>query len=346
MRLKTFQAQTMTEAMRQIRDELGENAVIIATHRSRRGRGVEITAAVEPPPDVVVDRLASIRRHPEAAPPVDRGDGSVPVESFDGGRVERLAQSLAFHGVPSGLTERLNLSATTGNPDHSAKHLAAALGFHFGFVPIPLVPTRPILLAGLPGSGKTVTTAKLATRAVMAGQRITIITCDTVRAGGVAQLAAFANLLEQPLIAVDDPQQLAKAVSQADPDGPIFIDTPGTNPHNTIELDDIRGCIAASGAQAILVMPAGTDAAEAADTAVGFATAGIGALLPTRLDVARRYGGLLAAADAATLTFAGASAAAFVGQGLHTLSAVSLARLLLRIPGSREIEAEFDEAAA
>jgi flagellar biosynthesis protein FlhF len=345
MRLKTFQAQSMTEAMRQIRAELGENAVIVATHRSRRGRGVEITAAVEPPPDVALEALAPVKRGANSSPLTGYGS-----ESHAGpavaGIAERLEQSLVFHGVPDHLVERLNRSAAARNGGNLVDRLAAALDLCFGFVPLPTIPARPILLTGLPGSGKTVTTAKLATRAVMAGRKVTVITCDTVRAGGIAQLAAFITLLQQPLVAVDDAQQLAKAVAQADPSGPIFIDTPGVNPHCSVELDDIRACIAASGAEPILIMPAGTDVAEAADTATGFAAAGVATLLPTRLDIARRYGGLLAAADAAALTFAGVSAAAFVGQGLHTLRAASLARLLLRNPGSSEIEAEFDEAAA
>jgi flagellar biosynthesis protein FlhF len=346
MRLKTFQAQTMTEAMRQIRDELGENAIIVATHRSRRGRGVEITAAVEPPPDNVLDVLSLDARAANNLQRAGLGGGS-DVGSEAVASAGRLEQSLAFHGVPTRLAQHLiRCAAAARNRGNLADGFAAALDLCFGFVPIATLPTRPILLTGQPGSGKTVTVAKLATRAVMAGCKVTVITCDTVRAGGVAQLAAFINLLEQPLIAVDDPQQLAKAVAEADPSGPIFIDTPGTNPHRTLELDDIRACAAASGAESILVMPAGTDPAEAADTATGFAAAGVAALLPTRLDIARRYGGLLAAADAAALTFAGASAAAFVGQGLHTLRAASLARLLLRSPGSGEIEAEFDEAAA
>lgn len=54
MRLRTFSAPTMSEAMKQIRDALGDDAIIVSSHESERGRGVQVTAASEnnavPPP--------------------------------------------------------------------------------------------------------------------------------------------------------------------------------------------------------------------------------------------------------------------------------------------------------
>jgi flagellar biosynthesis protein FlhF len=47
MRLRTFEAATMAEAMRNIRSELGEDAVIISSQSKRGGRGVRIVAAVD-----------------------------------------------------------------------------------------------------------------------------------------------------------------------------------------------------------------------------------------------------------------------------------------------------------
>ena len=52
-------------------------------------------------------------------------------------------------------------------------------------------------------------------------------------------------------------------------------------------------------------------------------------LLATKLDAARRLGGLLAAAEAG-LAFAEAGIGPTIGQGLSPLSAGGLARLLLR----------------
>ena len=58
MRIKRFEAKTMLEALRQVKDELGEDAVILSARSLKRGRGVfgqlkqtgvEVTAAAERP---------------------------------------------------------------------------------------------------------------------------------------------------------------------------------------------------------------------------------------------------------------------------------------------------------
>ena len=54
----------------------------------------------------------------------------------------------------------------------------------------------------------------------------------------------------------------------------------------------------AAGAAILVVLPAGLDPGEAAEMAAAFAALGARHLLPTRLDGARRLGGVLAAAAA------------------------------------------------
>ena len=45
MLLRTFTAPTMAEAMRLVRDSLGDDAVILGTRQAGRGGGVGVTAA-------------------------------------------------------------------------------------------------------------------------------------------------------------------------------------------------------------------------------------------------------------------------------------------------------------
>jgi flagellar biosynthesis protein FlhF len=47
MRLKTFTAKTMSEAMKLVRQTLGDEAVIIATKEENGGQSVQVTAAIE-----------------------------------------------------------------------------------------------------------------------------------------------------------------------------------------------------------------------------------------------------------------------------------------------------------
>ena len=47
MRLRTFSAATLGDAITLVRDALGEEAVIVSTYQSRRGRGAQVTAALD-----------------------------------------------------------------------------------------------------------------------------------------------------------------------------------------------------------------------------------------------------------------------------------------------------------
>ncbi len=80
-------------------------------------------------------------------------------------------------------------------------------------------PAKPILLAGLPGAGKSSTLAKLAARAKVNGWAATAITCDLAKAGAIEQLATYAKALEMPAYRAKDAATLRKAVAKADANG-------------------------------------------------------------------------------------------------------------------------------
>ena len=79
MRLKTFNARTMSEAMKMVRDHLGEDAIIVSTQRGEGGKGGRLTAALdgadpefdaapEPSPLKPPKRPAKSRSTPAPAP--------------------------------------------------------------------------------------------------------------------------------------------------------------------------------------------------------------------------------------------------------------------------------------
>lgn len=285
MRLKTFRAATLTEAMSQLRTELGPDALILATRRA--GVGVEVTAALED-------------ERPTALP--------------DPGR----AEVLRWHGVPAALVECLAVG-----PFEAA--LAARL--RFGALPLD-AGSPPLLLVGSPGSGKTLTAVRLATRLVLAGLAPMVISTDVARAGAAAQLEAFTRLLGIPCLVAANGLDLARALARRRGGAPVLIDTGGIDPFDPRAQAGLAGLAACSAATSALVLPAGLDAAESADTAAAFKAAGASHLVPTRLDVVRRIGGVLAAADRGLiLTEAGIGPDA--SDGLEHLSAAGLAVRML-----------------
>jgi flagellar biosynthesis protein FlhF len=294
MRLKVYRAATTAEAMDLIRDEFGDDALILSTRRVPDG--VEITAALD---------QADIPELPPPSQPTE--PASIPGPS-----------NLAFHGIPPPLAARLQ------NPD-----LPAALREALRFGPLPIAQDGPpMIVVGLPGAGKTLTVARLATRMVLAGMAPMVITADGRRAGAAEELAAYTRLLGIGLVVASTPQTLLRALSQRAPGATVLIDSAGINPFNEAERAEMRALVEAAAATAVLVMPAGQDPAEAAEQAQAFAPIGARHLLPTRLDLARRIGSILAAAAAADLILTEAGTGAGASDGLTLLTPDFLAARL------------------
>ena len=82
-------------------------------------------------------------------------------------------------------------------------------------------------------------------------------------------------------------------------------------------------------ASVALVLPAGLEAEESADLGAAFAQAGATLLIATRVDLARRLGGILAAASAGRLALTEAGIGPGAADGLTALTPEFLAEKLL-----------------
>lgn len=302
MRLRVFHAPTSAQALARARAELGEDALILATRRV--AGGVEITAAVGDADDA-----------PIAAIPPLTADPTTP--AWD-------AAALRAHGVPERCLARLARTLPLGE----------AIAEAFRFAALPLAPGRVIILCGPPGSGKTLTTAKLATRLRLAGISPTVIAADGRRAGAVDQLAAFTRLLGLNLVVAPDIPRLAKAIARRAPAAPALVDYAGTDPFSDQDGTELAALIQAVGAEAVLVLPAALDAEEAGEIAEAMAARGVRHLLPTRLDLARRLGAVLAAASAG-LALGEGGIGPGAADGLIPLDPALLETWLLSAPAAR-----------
>lgn len=304
MRLKTFVAPDTRQAIALLRADLGADAIIVAT-QGLPGGGVRITGATESEDLDLAELLA-----PAAPAPDD----------------QRLLAVIAHHELPAALSRCLLDAARRAGAGPPRTALGQALHEMFRFEPVA-AQTGPLLLCGPPGAGKTVSVAKLAAAAALASRPVTVASADTARAGGLEQLAALlAPLALQPLPA-PDAATLRQAVERA-AGGQLLIDSPGFNPFRPADLGLLSNLLEASGAMPVLVLPAGLGVADCAEIGHTYAALGARHLLATKLDAARRLGGLLAAA-AAGLAFAEAGIGRTIGGGLSPLSAHGLARLLL-----------------
>lgn len=293
MQLRVFHGRNASLALAAARDALGDEAIILDTRRV--GGGVEVTAALDVAEPLLIP--------PEGA--------TAPLD---------IPPELARHNLPAPLALRLGQG-----------RLGPALAAHLSFTALPL--DRPLLLVGPPGAGKTLTCAKLAARATMAGQTPLVVTADGARAGAVEQLAAFTRLLRLTLAVAAQPEVLAKSVQRREPGQPAFLDGFGCDPFDAAQAERLHRLIEAASATPVLVLPGGLDAEESADLARAFHLLGARHMIATRLDSARRLGGVLAAA-AAGLALTEAGIGPQVARGLHPLSAEWLAARLSAAPGT------------
>jgi len=324
MRLKTFHAKSLKDAMLLVREQLGEDAIIVATQDTEGPQGARVTAAVEQEEDPFEGLAAT-----------------------DIDVLETITAALERHGAPPDLTDRLVDEASMVEDSDPTKALTYALEEVFQFNPLPVnAANGPLILIGPPGVGKTVGCVKLAARAALqdlqqeedeaidhrkSGNRlpVNLVGADKAKIGALEQLALYADKLGAHMVVVSDGKGLAKALAKLPSNELVVIDTPGTNPFNLEELAHIVDLAEATEMEPVLVLTAGRDAEEATDLAKAFRPAGATRLLITGYDVARRLGSMLAAAQASGLALSDIGRSPRIADGFVPLDAETLARMLL-----------------
>lgn len=336
MRLKSFYAKTMTEAMQMVRDTLGEDAVIVATREEDGGKSVRVTAAMDerfvsapsrdskvttPSMDDLAFELGKLRQFASTDHARDDWLQYDDEQEDDSHLSETIIDALLRHGAPQDILDELVNAATMSGLDEPNIAFLSALDALFDFTPLPTTAyPKAMMFIGAPGAGKTLAVAKMATQGVMNGLNMAVITTDTIRAGGVEQLQAFTKLLKIDLKKITSPTDLTLALSELKNSDQILIDTPGLNPFKPTDMRALASLAASGEIEPILTLAAAGDADESGEMARIFSALGVRRFVATRLDIARRLGGLLNAARAGGLAFANFSNDASVTSPLEQIS--------------------------
>ena len=316
MRLKTYTAANMNEAFALVKQELGADAIIVNTENTEDG-GVRITAAEE-------EKDFSFSEKEEVFPEPRRRD-------FDDSRIR---ESLKYHGVIKQTREKILANIRQEYYDSGEKDdkvlLERCLNKMFGYYKM-LERKHPFkLFMGITGSGKSTAIAKVATQAKFKKISCCIVSTDNIRAGANNQLQAFAEILETPFSCAKDAQSLyEKAASSAERYELVLVDTPGINPFEEKEVSLIRPLVRALKADVIMTMDAGRNSYDSVEIAEIFSKLGARYLLPTRMDLTRRIGGIISVAESTGMALGAAGVSSSIVQGIAKIDAKSLARLLL-----------------
>lgn len=339
MRLKSFHARSMSAALQLVRETLGDEAIIVASREDETTGGVRVTAAIEDDYLPAAPGGSTPPPRPSPGPRFGRADGNDGAEEgypLDAGDdrddvVEQINDALLRNGVPPRVAEALIAQVEALDSDDPVMALAGALDAVFTFLPLGEATGRgeALMMVGPAGAGKTMVVAKLAARGALKGRRIGVVTTDTVRAGGVEQLAAFTRLLKLDLLETEDKATLGDGLHALHGSGQILIDTAGRNPFSETDLAQLADLSKAGDIEPVLVMAAGGDASEAGLIGKIFRALGCRRVVLTRLDATRRLGSVLSVAYEAGLAFSDVSLTPGVADGLQPLNPVALARLLL-----------------
>jgi flagellar biosynthesis protein FlhF len=182
---------------------------------------------------------------------------------------------------------------------------------------------RQAVLIGPPGSGKTVTIAKLAAMLTERGKKVKVVTLDIFKASGARQLEGYLQPLNLPLRV--GPEHLPSDTSGNEI---VLVDTPALNIRDHNDIDYLNALAEKIAVPFTLVLSADMNPAEAEEIALLYKNNGAKTLIATRLDHVRRFGTLLRAAHMhlkITLT----SQSPELAEGLQVATPLSLLERLM-----------------
>jgi flagellar biosynthesis protein FlhF len=256
---RRFTAASTDEALRQLRETLGDDVLVLSTESEPTG-GVVITAAVDDDPGALgalgaLDTSGATPSDPQAigasrSDPllgldlamirtqldqlgqrmhlmhdvlVDREEA----DSTLGAEARDLVERLLSSGLGRRLADRIahsyerELALATSR----SEALHASLAEHVAVAP-EVDRRRLVAFVGPTGSGKTTTIAKVAARRVLEGGKPPgLVVADNQRVGAVEQLGAYARLLSAPLRVARDVDEMRIALASLADRDMVLVDT-------------------------------------------------------------------------------------------------------------------------
>ena len=331
MKIKRFVAQDMRQALRMVRETLGEDAVILS-NKTVDG-GIELTAALDLVDDaeepMVDQRITATTARPATASRAAAATGHTADDDalaamrremqslrrwmqaelsglswYDLGQrsphFQELFSRLMALGVSAGLarslTERVRDIEDIDQAWHKALYLLAAE------IPVaePAVLDNGgvVALVGPTGVGKTTTIAKMAARfALRHGHRsVALITTDSFRIGARDQLQTYARILNIPVRTATTPEEMDAALNALGDRRLILIDTAGMAAAHERVADQIQTLQAIGRSlTTLLTLSATTEPAALQRALKLFAEFRPDACVLTKLDEAASLGAVLSA---------------------------------------------------
>ena len=316
----------MQEAMAQVKNGLGRDAVILHTRRFRKGgfmgffgkEMVEVMAALDSP---AAPPISEKKPQQVILPRPNEEDNKVTALQLEFASMRRLIEQVLAklprqEKQKSPLYELLikndvdpDIAANLiqGLPDDStfigsdpsivrkllAERMVNYLQRVEGIV-LPETGCKVVSFIGPTGVGKTTTIAKFAAHfAITQGHKVALVTADTYRISAVEQLKTYADIIGVPIEIVYSPDEMKAALYRHRDKRLVLVDTAGRSPRNQFQLAELQALLAVDPyIETHLVLSATTKYTDALEAVNRFAVCSPQKFLFTKLDEASNLGTL------------------------------------------------------
>jgi flagellar biosynthesis protein FlhF len=378
MKIVRHTAPDMRQALRAVREQLGEEAVILSSRRTPEG--VEITAAVDFDASSI-EAQAAAAPVPEPAPAPAPAPVSVPLAAplaqASGEAMGKELQSLRrmletqlAHLAWNERTRRAPVHAELlrelteiGIAQDLADHIVGQLdervdltqGRRFAIAGLSqyllvtgdrwLETGGRVAFVGATGVGKTTMLAKLAVRWILrhGTKELALVASDTVRIGAQDQMQALGQLLGVPVHVPERFEALPDLLTRLERHRLVLIDTPGSSLRDAqlpARLAVLGNC--ASKLETALVLAASTQAGALEEVVQRFRPANPSSCLLTKVDEAASLGGALSVLIRARLPLSYTSDGQRVPEDLRPARALELVSHAVRLAKASGAAADED----
>lgn len=259
MRIKKYVGETVQDVIFKIKAELGPDAIILNTHKLKKGGilgmftkdVVEVVAGVEEKRKQEKDsNLLTVKDINDLKTMIQDMHNQWQTDKFRHDLSEELTilyQYLNRQGVAREYNiELIKLIKKEANPEQDLLlEIKRIIGQYLGESQ-PIMPgsdTKVVAFIGPTGVGKTTTIAKLSARfALDEKKRVCLITADTYRIAAVQQLRTYSEIINIPLHVIYNQTELLKLVNEDLKDNYdlILLDTVGTSWNDRIQLGKLK----------------------------------------------------------------------------------------------------------
>ena len=311
MRVKRYVADSIHEAILQVKSDLGRDALILHTKTFKVGgffglfakKRIEVIAALDENAGKAQTDSSIEKSDVQSRPPEHKSDKSQELQSIQ----EEMAQLReAIKEVAACLTQNTPVQSqmqtqtqdSEKEPQNSSPMIAGAKENHsVTLTPSTSLPKiggpinlskRPTVAAliGPTGVGKTTTIAKLAAHFVLFERvKVALITVDTYRIAAVEQLKTYAEIINLPVSVVYTPDDYRAAIEEYSDYDLILVDTAGRSQKNHAQIQELQEFLCQRLPDEVhLVVSATTKLGDMVEVADCFSGVGFNRIIFSKLD--------------------------------------------------------------